>query len=127
MQVSGIGPSGIEFLFVGRLNYWKGAHIAIDAFSLGILLEELRVLYTAAQAGIQALLPPLELQYTDYGRWQAEMLAGPEGERLWAYWQQQLAGELPTLPLPTDRPRPLVQTYQGASGKFLSFPFLDFS
>jgi amino acid adenylation domain-containing protein len=93
-------------------------HIAIDAFSLGILLQELRVLYTAAKTGIQALLPPLDLQYTDYGRWQAEMLAGPEGERLWAYWQQQLAGELPTLSLPTDRPRPPVQTYQGASHSF---------
>ena len=42
----------------------------------------------------------------------------PEGERLWAYWQKQLEGELPVLDLPTDRPRPPVQSYRGASFKF---------
>jgi len=46
------------------------------------------------------------------------MLAGPEGERLWAYWQRQLAGQLPSLELPTDRPRPPVPTYRGASYDF---------
>ncbi|BAZ69380.1 amino acid adenylation [Fischerella sp. NIES-4106] len=43
------------------------------------------------------------------------MLANPEGKRLWAYWQKQLAGELPVLNLPTDRPRPSMQSYRGAS------------
>src|SRR5437773_12396467 len=43
------------------------------------------------------------------------MLAGPEGERLWTYWRQELAGELSLLNLPIDRPRPPVQTYRGAS------------
>src|SRR5439155_26445737 len=63
-------------------------------------------------------IPTLGLQSTDYGRWQAEMLASPEGERLWLYWQKQLSGELPVLDLPTDRPRPPIQTYRGASRSF---------
>lgn len=89
-------------------------HIAVDFCSLTVLLDELRLLYTYdAQA-----LPPLNLQYTDYVRWQAEMLASAEGERLWTYWQKQLAGELPVLNLPIDRPRPPLQTYNGASHVF---------
>jgi amino acid adenylation domain-containing protein len=93
-------------------------HIAVDIFALGLLLEELRVLYPAAKAGIEAILPPLGRQYTDFVRWQAELLAGPEGERLWAYWQQQLTGELPELQLPTDWPRPPMPTNDGASHTF---------
>jgi hypothetical protein len=93
-------------------------HIAIDFWSLAVLLTELGVLYPAEKAGVKALLPALDSQYTDYVRWQAEMLAGPEGERLWAYWQKQLAGQLPLLELPTDRPRPPVPTYRGASYDF---------
>jgi amino acid adenylation domain-containing protein len=93
-------------------------HIAFDAWSLGILLDELGVLYPAEKAGTQAVLPPLDLQYTDYVHWQANMLAGPDGERLWAYWQKQLAGELPVLDLLTDQPRQPVQTCRGASRIF---------
>ena len=93
-------------------------HIVIDFWSLAILLDELGVLYPAESAGVKALLPPLDLQYTDYVRWQADMLAGPEGEGLWAYWQEQLAGQLPVLQLRTDRPRPKSPTYRGASHDF---------
>jgi hypothetical protein len=93
-------------------------HIVIDFWSLAVILSEIGVLYPAEKAGVQPLLPPLASQYSDYVRWQAQMLAGPEGERLWAYWQKQLAGELPLLELPTDRPRPPVPTYCGASYDF---------
>ena len=93
-------------------------HIVIDFWSLAVLLNELGVLYPAESAGVKAYLPPLDVQYTDYVRWQAEMLASAEGERLWAYWQRQLAGQLPVLDLPTDRPRPPLQTYRGASHDF---------
>jgi len=93
-------------------------HIVIDFWSLAVILNELGVLYPAAKAGLRAALPPLALQYTDYVRWQTEMLASPEGERLWAYWKKQLAGRLPVLDLPTDRPRPPIQTYRGASHAF---------
>jgi hypothetical protein len=93
-------------------------HIVVDFWSLAVILNELGVLYPAEKAGAQVTLPPLDLRYTDYVHWQAEMLASPEGERLWAYWQQQLAGQLPVLQLRTDRPRPAIPTYQGASHDF---------
>ena len=93
-------------------------HIVIDFWSLALLLTELGALYPAEKAGVKAPLPALDSQYTDYVRWQAEMLAGPEGERLWAYWRKQLAGQLPLLELPTDRPRPPAPTYRGASYDF---------
>jgi amino acid adenylation domain-containing protein len=93
-------------------------HIAIDFWSLGLLLEELRLLYAAEKAGEQAALPPLGAPYADYVQWQAGMLASAQAERHWAYWQQQLADAPPVLHLPTDRPRPPVQTYCGASHTF---------
>ncbi|MGA9767772.1 MAG: amino acid adenylation domain-containing protein, partial [Blastocatellia bacterium] len=93
-------------------------HIAVDFWSLGVLLHELSALYEAEINGTSIALAPLTRQYTEYVHWQAERLNSPEGERMWAYWQTQLAGDLPTLNLPTDRPRPSVQTYCGASQSF---------
>jgi amino acid adenylation domain-containing protein len=89
-------------------------HIVTDFWSLTNLFGELALLYRAACASAPAALPPLDLQYSDYVRWQAQMLSGPEGQALWAYWQERLAGELPVLSLPTDAPRPPIQTYRGA-------------
>ncbi|HEV2659734.1 MAG TPA: amino acid adenylation domain-containing protein, partial [Ktedonobacteraceae bacterium] len=80
--------------------------------------DELRLLYDADRDGQPAQLPPVGAPFTDYVRWQSAMLAGQEGEWHWRYWQQKLAGELPVLKLPTDRPRPVVQTYRGASHSF---------
>jgi Condensation domain len=93
-------------------------HIVIDFWSLAIILNEIGVLYPARKAGLPAVLPPLNAQYIDHVRWQAEMLAGADGEGLWRYWHKQLSGHLPVLNLPTDRPRPPIQTYRGASHDF---------
>jgi len=82
------------------------------------------MLYQAETAGVRADLAPLVWQYADFVHWQREMLAGPEGDRLLAYWREQLAGELPILDLPLDRPRPLVQTYRGATEEFTIGPEL---
>ncbi len=87
-------------------------HIAVDFWSIDIILDELRLLY-AAEHGAAPPPPPAE-SFVDYADQQTRMLAGAEGEELWAYWREQLAGELPVLQLPTDRPRPAVQTYPGA-------------
>src|SRR5205823_4016663 len=76
------------------------------------------LLYAAERGGQPAPLPAPVVHYPDFVRWQADMLAGPVGERHWAYWQQQLEGPLPMLNLPLDRPRPAVQTYRGASHTF---------
>jgi len=93
-------------------------HIVGDFWSLAVLLDELRDLYPAERRGTKRTLDPLALNYTDFVRWQSEMLASKEGERLWSYWEKRLAGGLPALDLPTDRPRPPVQTYRGASHPF---------
>ncbi|WP_406694053.1 amino acid adenylation domain-containing protein [Singulisphaera sp. Ch08] len=90
-------------------------HIVSDFWAIAILLHELGLIVPAERAGVSAPLAPLPIQYTDYVRWQTEMLAGATGERLWAYWRNQLAGPVPTLALPTDRPRPAVQSHNGAA------------
>jgi natural product biosynthesis luciferase-like monooxygenase protein len=93
-------------------------HIIVDFWSLTILIQELGRLYQAQKDGMPAQLPPLTRHYHDYVRSSVTMLASSDGDRLWAYWQQQLAGASPVLNLPTDRPRPPVQTFQGGSIPF---------
>jgi amino acid adenylation domain-containing protein/non-ribosomal peptide synthase protein (TIGR01720 family) len=90
-------------------------HIAVDFWSLAILMQELKEHYEAERLGLSLTAKPAGFEYADFVRWQVEMLEGPEGDALWDYWQEQLAGELPVLQLPLDRPRPAVQTYRGAS------------
>src|SRR5262249_24005242 len=99
----------------GHLFLLVAHHIVADFWSLSILTNELGVLYTAELAGASARLPSNPFHYADYVRQQEEMLSGPEGEKLWSYWRERLAGELPALNLPTDHPRPPVQTYRGGS------------
>ncbi|MCA1633791.1 MAG: AMP-binding protein, partial [Acidobacteria bacterium] len=91
-------------------------HIVSDFWSLGVLVQELSALYTHAAGGQgSATLAPPASQYSEYVRAQASMLDGPEGERHRRYWQRQLAGTLPVLDLPLDRPRPPAQSFNGAS------------
>ncbi|MFY0566445.1 condensation domain-containing protein [Archangium lansingense] len=88
-------------------------HIVTDFWSLAVLAEELDVLYPAECAGKKAELPALETTCADSAREQAAMLTGPRGQALEKYWREQLGGELPVLNLPTDHPRPPVQTFNG--------------
>ncbi len=90
-------------------------HIVADFWSLVIFVHELEVLYQAAKTGAPSPLPPLQSQFTDFVRWQAEMLTNPKGEALWTYWKEQLTGVLPPLHLPIDRRRPMWQSYRGTS------------
>ena len=99
-------------------------HIVADLWSLAVMLHELTVLYSAERACVSTSLPTLSLDHADYANWQAGLLAGPEGEQLWAYWQGKLSGELPVLELPADRQCPPVQTYRGASHPFELSPEL---
>jgi amino acid adenylation domain-containing protein len=90
-------------------------HIAADGWSNRILMKELGALYDAYTSGLPAALPAPGPSCEEFARWQAEQLAGPDGERLWSYWREQLAGELPGLELPADRPRQPIQRHRGAS------------
>ena len=89
-------------------------HIVSDGWSVQVLVQELAALYAAHTRGVTAALPELPVQYADFAHWQREQLAGALREQQLAYWKAQLADLPPVLELPTDRPRPTVQTYRGA-------------
>jgi amino acid adenylation domain-containing protein len=88
-------------------------HIAVDFWSLAVLMHELGEFYAAEKRGAAPDLSPLTARYADHVRLQREMLEGPRGERLRAYWEEQFAGEPPALDLPGDSPRPAEQTFRG--------------
>ncbi|MCB8978818.1 MAG: amino acid adenylation domain-containing protein [Ardenticatenaceae bacterium] len=92
-------------------------HIASDGWSTGVLHRELVALYPAFCAGQPAPLPDLPLQYADFAAWQRRWLTDDVLAGHLAYWQGQLAN-LSTLELPTDHPRPPVQTVSGARQLF---------
>jgi len=89
-------------------------HSAADGWSMRVLVEELIALYSARREGYEADLPKLSIQYADYAIWQRHWLEAGERERQLAYWQERLGGEQTVLELPTDRPRPALQSYRGA-------------
>ncbi|WP_458375708.1 non-ribosomal peptide synthetase [Pseudomonas pergaminensis] len=80
-------------------------HIIADGWSLNVLIDEFSRLYAAAVQGQPLELPPLALQYADYGSWQRQWLAEGEGQRQLTYWKAQLGEEHPSLSLATDHPR----------------------
>src|SRR5688572_6094495 len=90
-------------------------HVVSDGWSMGVLFRELSALYAAYREGGESPLAELAVQYADYAVWQREQLAGEVLDRQLAYWKERLAGAPELLELPTDHPRPPVQTYRGAS------------
>ncbi|MCG8346827.1 MAG: amino acid adenylation domain-containing protein [Chloroflexales bacterium] len=109
VQVFSLAPDDHVIMFAAH-------HIVVDLWSLAIIINEVGQFYANSQA--QKGMPAPALHYSDYVAWQNETLAGPAGEQLWRYWQQKLAGELPVLELPTDRPRPPVQTFNARIQSF---------
>src|SRR5215216_5416352 len=101
-------------------------HIMSDAWSMGVLVDEVVTIYEGYLAGREVVLPSLPIQYADFAAWQRKWLQGDVLEEQFAYWQQQLGGTLPILELPADRPRPALQTYNGSSLSFsLSRPLSE--
>ncbi|HEX7239255.1 MAG TPA: condensation domain-containing protein, partial [Longimicrobiaceae bacterium] len=90
-------------------------HVVSDGWSMGVLFGELSALYAAYREGRESPLPEPAVQYADYAAWQREQLEGEVLERQVGYWKERLAGAPELLELPTDHPRPAVQTYRGAS------------
>lgn len=89
-------------------------HIACDGWSFGILNRELAALYSAFSRGESSSLPELEAQYIDYTLWQRQWLQGDLFQKQLGYWREHLSGAPPQLELPTDRPRPALESYKGA-------------
>ena len=96
-------------------------HVISDAWSLEVFFRELGALYEAQLQGQPSPLAPLPIQYVDYAVWQREWLQGAVLEEQLSYWKQQLAGASDLLQLPTDHPRPPVNTFRGAIFPF-AFP-----
>jgi acyl carrier protein len=92
-------------------------HIVSDGWSMGVLVREVSALYEAYCAGAESPLPELAIQYADFAVWQRQWLSGTVLEAQLSYWREQLRG-LSTLELPTDRVRPAVQSYMGATAGF---------
>ncbi|NJM71691.1 MAG: amino acid adenylation domain-containing protein, partial [Scytonema sp. RU_4_4] len=105
--------SGTEYVLLLTMH-----HIVSDGWSIGIFIQELSVLYQAFCAGVPSPLPELPLQYADFAVWQRKWLSGEVLETQLNYWLSQLHGAPSLLQLPTDRPRPVVQTYQGRTHSF---------
>jgi amino acid adenylation domain-containing protein len=87
-------------------------HIVSDGWSHGVFWHELAALYEAFASGKPSPLPELSIQYVDFAHWQQQWLQGEVWDTQLAYWKRQLAG-VSMMQLPTDRPRPVVQTFQG--------------
>jgi amino acid adenylation domain-containing protein len=96
-----------------HLLYLKMHHIISDGWSLGVMMQELSVLYRGFCEGRAPSLPALPAQYRDYAVWQRKRLAGPRLEELVTYWRCKLAPPLASLELPLRGPRPPVQSHRG--------------
>nr|WP_254696332.1 non-ribosomal peptide synthetase [Lysobacter enzymogenes] len=93
-------------------------HIVTDEWSLDVTLREFGALYNAYRGGGEDPLPALPVQYADYAAWQHAWLSGERLQSQVDYWAQALAGAPALLELPTDRPRPAQQAYDGAVYEF---------
>jgi amino acid adenylation domain-containing protein len=93
-------------------------HIVCDAWSSWIMVDELKVLWAAAEAHEWARLPLPEREYSDFVRWQSELLNSEAGRDLRRYWRDQLRADIPVLSLPADRPRPPLRVLAGDSYVF---------
>ncbi|MBW4666566.1 MAG: amino acid adenylation domain-containing protein [Cyanomargarita calcarea GSE-NOS-MK-12-04C] len=113
-----------KFLQINDKNYYLIItlhHIIADGWSISVFIKELTALYAAFSAGKSSPLAELPIQYGDFANWQQKWLDEQRIQPLLSYWKQKLQGELPILNLPTDRPRPPVQTFKGSQAK-LVFP-----
>ncbi|HEX4646645.1 MAG TPA: amino acid adenylation domain-containing protein, partial [Verrucomicrobiae bacterium] len=94
-------------------------HIVSDAWSLGILFRELGAFYEAFSLGRNFSPPELPIEYADFAVWQRGQLSGETMEKQLAFWKRHLAGAPHFLELPTDQPRPPVQSFRGACAERL--------
>jgi hypothetical protein len=93
-------------------------HIVFDGWSTAIFVKELSTLYQAFAKNLPSPLAGLPIQYADFAVWQRQWLNEDVLKPKLDYWKQKLAGTPPLLELPTDRPRPLVDSMQGDSETF---------
>ncbi|HST59981.1 MAG TPA: amino acid adenylation domain-containing protein, partial [Longimicrobium sp.] len=93
-------------------------HVISDGWSRGVIVAEITRAYTALVQGEEPQLPALPIQYPDYAVWQRERLQGAFLAEQLDYWRGALAGAPPVLALPTDHPRPPLQSFAGRAYRF---------
>jgi amino acid adenylation domain-containing protein len=111
----------VAVLQIGKNEFWVVLtvhHIVSDGWSMGILVQEIVETFSALASGGSPKLPDLPLQYVDFACWQRDWLQGEELDRQLQYWKNQLRGSAQVLELPTDFPRPLTPSNQGATYEF---------
>ncbi|MEU9507475.1 amino acid adenylation domain-containing protein [Micromonospora sp. NPDC048170] len=90
-------------------------HLVHDGWSFAVLIEELTALYGSYAAGREPDLPPVVCRYRDFTLWQRGWMRGAALDRHLSHWTRELSGAPHELALPLDRPRPLTQSFTGAS------------
>ena len=93
-------------------------HVIADERSMEVLHQEVKQLYTEFSQGQPSPLPELPIQYADFACWQRSWLQGEVRQKQITYWKNTLAGAPTLLELPTDKPRPAVQSLRGATETF---------
>lgn len=89
-------------------------HMINDGWSMEVFINEIFHIYNALHFGREIRLPQLHIQYKDFAVWQLAQLEGAEFEAHRSYWLDQFSGEIPVLDIPSEHPRPAVQTYNGS-------------
>jgi glutamate-1-semialdehyde aminotransferase/acyl carrier protein len=89
-------------------------HIVCDGWSTNVLLDELPKIYNALNRGESSTLPA-PMSFGTYSKAQKEFMSGPEGANVEKFWLDQFQQPAPLLDLPTDRPRPAVKEFKGAT------------
>ncbi len=92
-------------------------HIIFDGWSMNVLMREVRDRYFALEQGITPEIPEAPIRYVDYAAWQKKQLDSGALKQSRHFWLEHLKGPLPVLDLPLDRPRPSLQTYNGATAQ----------
>ena len=110
-RLVGLGPD--DHIFVATMH-----HVVSDGWSLGVFTRELSALYDAYASRGPSPLSDLPIQYADYAAWQRERIEGGLREKQLPYWKRQLEGAPRLLELPSDKPRPPVQSFRGAHQSF---------
>ncbi|HEY8099335.1 MAG TPA: amino acid adenylation domain-containing protein [Burkholderiaceae bacterium] len=93
-------------------------HIVADGWSMGVLVQEMAMLYAAFANNQASPLPALAIQYADFAHWQRQWLRRALLDKQLTYWKAQLADAPALLTLPIDRPRPAMPSYRGAMVRF---------
>ena len=93
-------------------------HIVSDAWSVAVMMQDLIEYYFSFKAGKAPKVESLAASYADFVNWEIAHLQSEAGDQMLEYWKDHLAGAPPVIDLPTDRPRPAVQTFNGGTFGF---------